>query len=148
MRFGTGTAVAAGLAGGVLTLTGCGAGVSADSTGAGAAEPVVTSPAPSEAEQADPGARGAPDAEALSDLDCVQRPSGAWSASATLTNTTGEPADFVVTVAVAGPEQDTVRATRQRVRGLAAGDSADLVLRRLPAPGGDELSCQVQVTRR
>ncbi len=148
MRFGTGPAVAAGLVGGVLTLTGCGADVSAGSAGAGGAEPVVTSPTASEGEQADSGGRGIPDAGALSDLDCGQRPSGAWSASATLTNTTGEPADFVVTVAIAGPEQDTAQAGRQRIRGLAAGDSVDLVLRRLPAPGGDQLTCQVQVIRR
>lgn len=98
-------------------------------------EPAVVLP---EGSTADPGA--------MSDFTCAVAADGRWSAAGTLTNTTPTRASFLVTVTVAAPDAAVAGGRQQRVDGLAAGDSVDMRLSRLPAPGGDA-HCQLQVLR-
>ena len=126
-----------------LPLASCGAGDrSAEQGSAGVdsarlptlAEPAVVLPAGSTA-----------DPDAMSDFRCVAGADGRWSAAGTLTNTTAARASFLVTVAVAAPDDAVAGARQQRVDGLAAGDSVAVRLSRLPAPA--EADCQLQVLR-
>ena len=96
----------------------------------------------------DPGLPpGRLDPAALSGFACGPDESGVWTATGTLTNTGADPADYVVTVVVAGPDSTAGRAKRQVV-GLRSGASEPLAIDTLPLPTEGELSCQAQVLRR
>lgn len=123
-------------------LTGCGAYEQAPND---AATPTATPTATGAAY----GPRGTADPDALRDFECQPDTSGAWSATGTLTNTSGGLSDYVVTVAVVPGQNGATAAKRERVIGLGAGHSVPIEMYRLPVPTAvGDLTCQVQVLRR
>lgn len=128
-------------------LTGCGlGGLTGSDEGAAPlrAEPSAVTPGPAEAA----GVRGRLDFDALSDFRCGADPDGRWVAEGRITNTSGRPASYLVTVVVADDTDVVADGLRQRVAELSAGDSVALDLPRLPAAGVIDPTCQVQVVRR
>jgi hypothetical protein len=126
---------------GAFMLVACG-----PPSGTSATDSPTTTPPPTAV--VDPGLPpGRLDPGALSGFACGPDGSGVWTATGTLTNTGSDPADYVVTVVVAGPDSTAVRAKRQVV-GLRSGASEPLAIDTLPLPAEGELSCQAQVLRR
>ncbi len=143
--------LAGGAAAAAVLLTGCGLvpgsdgaadDGSSDSPSADAKEDSSDGPTPLG------GARGTLDLEALSGFECAQVDEGRWAAEGRVTNVSGRPASFVVTVLVAGGEGATATGLRTKVPALPPGDSARFDLQPLPVAGSEDLTCQVQVVRR
>jgi len=124
----------------VATVAGCGppSSTSTDSP--------TTSPTPTATVDAYLPA-GELDPDALAGFACGLDASGGWTATGTLVNSGEDPADYVVTVVVAGPDSTATQAKRQVV-GLRSGASEPVEISTLPVPVEGELSCQAQVVRR
>lgn len=122
-------------------LPGCGLGADAADQTAPAPATTTTTPTVS-------GPAGTPHPDALSDFRCEPDAAGAWSALGTVTNEAAAPADYLVTVVLAGATDESASGKRQLIPDLASGETYDLRLNRLPVPAGEAVSCQVQVLRR
>ncbi len=136
---------AAGLVGAAVLLAGCGLAPGSDGASDGAADEATTT-------AREPAtvalASGTLDPDALSDFSCAAGDDGRWEATGTITNTSGRLARYVVIVVVAGSEGVAGTGLRRWVATLDPGDSTTVHLRRLPAAGRTDVTCQAQVLRR
>ena len=134
--------MSAGVAAAVSSVAGCGPPSSTSATDSA----TTTSPTPTAT--VDPYLpAGELEPDALAGFACGPDTSGAWTATGTLVNSGQDPADYVVTVVVSGPDSTATQAKRQVV-GLRSGASAEVEISTLPVPTEGELSCQAQVIRR
>ena len=103
----------------------------------------------SEAESESESASGSrADAAAdLSEFSCEADADGEWGASGVITNSTGEEADYRVTVVVADGPGDSVPGKRRTLTDLDPGTPEPFDIKRLPADGTSDATCQVEVLR-
>ncbi len=135
-----GAAALATAAAATVALVGCGPPSETPSAAPTTSPPTTAAPGPV-------GPAGEPVPDALAGFSCGPDDAGTWVATGTLTNSSADRADFVVTVLVAGPTSTSAQAKRQ-VLTLAGGESKPVELTSLPVPVEGELSCQAQVVRR
>ena len=83
----------------------------------------------------------------LTDFACAPGADGQWDASGVVTNSGSKPADYRVTVVVAEGPGESVPGRRRTLTRLAPGVSKPFKLEGLPASGGSDPLCQVEVLR-
>ncbi|HKE70102.1 MAG TPA: hypothetical protein VKB55_12650 [Nocardioidaceae bacterium] len=127
--------------------------------GGGSADPSGGSDGPSQSASASAGAgsdsgsgSGAASAreDAASDLSefvCQPDADGRWNASGVITNSSGQAADYRVTVVVADGPGDSLEGKRRTLTALAPDTPEQFDIKRLPADGASDSACQVQVLR-
>lgn len=97
---------------------------------------------------APPTLAGGQDASSdLSEFVCAPDASGVWNATGVLTSTASAPADYSVTVIVAGPEASAAPGRRRVLEDLDPGVPVRFQIRAVPPEGDRDLTCQVRVLR-
>jgi hypothetical protein len=127
-----------------LGVAACGGGSGDD---VGATDPPTS--APSSAASTPPTASDTAmeAASDLSDFGCAAGKDGAWDASGVITNSTGKPADYRVTVVVAEGPGVSVPGMRRTLTDLTPGRPEPFEIEGLPASGAADATCQVEVLR-
>jgi len=125
--------------------------------GGGSADPSGGSDGPSQSASAGAGSdsgsgSGAASAreDAASDLSefvCQPDADGRWNASGVITNSSGQAADYRVTVVVADGPGDSLEGKRRTLTELAPDTPEQFDIKRLPADGASDSACQIQVLR-
>ncbi len=108
------------------------------------ASPSASTPAP----DAESAVGSKVDAAAdLSEFVCEPDDDGEWNASGEITNSSGEAADFRVTVVVSDGPGASLAGKRRTLPQLAPEASEPFDIERLPSVDDTDATCQVQVLR-
>jgi hypothetical protein len=119
-----------------------------DSTAASDPPSQSATPSAEASAEAESASRSRADAAAdLSEFSCEADADGEWSASGVVTNSTGEAADYRVTVVVADGPGDSVPGKRRTLTDLEPGTPEPFDIKRLPTAGESDATCQVEVLR-
>ena len=130
-----------------------GGGGSGDSSGAtGASDSASQSASPSagpgSASGSEPASGGRSDAASdLSEFVCEPDADGQWNASGVITNSSGQAADYRVTVVVSEGPGASLEGKRRTMTELAPDTPESFDIKRLPGASGSDTACQVQVLR-
>lgn len=101
-----------------------------------------------ESDSAESGSSTRTDAAAdLSEFVCEPDADGEWSASGVVTNSSGQQADYRVTVVVADGPGASVPGKRRTLTELDPESPEPFDIKRLPADGSTDATCQVEVLR-
>jgi hypothetical protein len=136
---------------GAVACGGGGGGGSADSSG-GSDGPSQSASASDSAEAGSGSEAGAESgredaASDLSEFVCQPDADGRWNASGVITNSSGQAADYRVTVVVADGLGASLEGKRRTLTGLDPDTPEQFDIKRLPADGTSDSACQVQVLR-
>jgi hypothetical protein len=83
----------------------------------------------------------------LTDFACAADDDGGWNASGVITNSTGQPADYRVTVVVADGAGASLPGKSRTLTDLAPGVAEPFDVNRLAASGDTDPACNVEVLR-
>lgn len=83
----------------------------------------------------------------LSEFVCEPDADGQWNASGVITNSSGQAADYRVTVVVSEGPGASLEGKRRTMTELAPDTPESFDIKRLPGATGSETACQVQVLR-
>ena len=129
---------------------GGGSGASSGSNGASdsasqSASPSAGAGSASGSESASGGRSDA--ASDLSEFVCEPGAGGQWNASGVITNSSGQAADYRVTVVVSEGPGASLEGKRRTMTQLAPDTPESFDIKRLPGASGSDTACQVQVLR-
>jgi hypothetical protein len=127
-----------------LVLAACGGGSDDPSASPTSDSPMVTQP-PASGDRADDQVVDA--AGDLSDFVCAADEEGDWDASGVVTNSTGERADYRVTVVVADGPGTALPGKSRTLTALDPGVAEPFKVKRLAPSGEADPSCNVEVLR-
>lgn len=83
----------------------------------------------------------------LSEFVCEPGAGGQWNASGVITNSSGQAADYRVTVVVSEGPGASLEGKRRTMTQLAPDTPESFDIKRLPGASGSDTACQVQVLR-
>jgi len=83
----------------------------------------------------------------LSEFVCEPDADGQWNASGVITNSSGQAADYRVTVVVSEGPGASLEGKRRAMTELAPDTPESFDIKRLPGASGSDTACQVQVLR-
>lgn len=131
---------------------GGGGGSTDSSDGSGASDSASQSLSPSAGTGSGSGSESASSGrvDAVSDLSefvCEPDADGQWNASGVITNSTGQAADYRVTIVVSEGPSASLEGKRRTMTELAPDTPESFDIKRLPPAAGSDSACQVQVLR-
>ena len=83
----------------------------------------------------------------LSEFVCEPDAAGQWNASGVITNSSGQAADYRITVVVSEGPGASLEGKRRTMTELAPDTPESFDIKRLPGASGSDTACQVQVLR-
>jgi len=134
---------------GAVACGGGGGGGSADSSG-GSDGPSQSASAGAGSDSGSGSGAASAREDAASDLSefvCQPDADGRWNASGVITNSSGQAADYRVTVVVADGPGDSLEGKRRTLTALAPDTPEQFDIKRLPSDGASDSACQIQVLR-